>query len=373
MDSRIYWLGWQLLLPGAGKRVWKIIDHFGGPELAWQASETELLQVPKITSVMVEGLMWQRQKINLEKEVARLQKQQVDFITYADQDYPPPLKQIFDPPLVLFVRGSLKQLDYNHTVAMVGSRKPTDYGRTVARRLASELAEHGVSVVSGMARGIDTIAHRGVLSSHKGFTVAVLGCGADVVYPPENSKLLAEIVQKGAVITEFPLGSPPEAWHFPARNRIISGLSQLTIVVEAGPKSGALITADFALEQDRDVMVVPGDIYSDMSKGPLKLLKQGAKPVTGVADVLEELGLEEQRVKTLFDDQEVIASPKPKLSITEQTVWEELAVNPQHLEALLLKINSPSQEVIAALMFLEIKGLIKKMPGRMYAAVKSKR
>lgn len=363
LDSRLYWLGWQQLLPGIGKRVWKIIDHFGNPEEAWFASESALLTVPEISSTLVDGLVYQRAKINLDQEVERLHKHRVDFITYGDDCYPQCLKEIYDPPPVLFVRGNLNKFDFN-SAAIVGSRKATAYGRTAAHRLANELADYNITVVSGMARGVDTAAHRGSLDAN-GYTIAVLGCGLDVVYPPENSRIFEEIANKGAVISEFPLGSPPEAWHFPSRNRIISGLSKVVIVVEAAMKSGALITADLALSQGREVMVVPGSIYSKMSEGPLKLLKQGARPVTEIGDILDELG-----VNALIKNLESKIPTKLKLSIIEQKIYDVLMGEPLQLEELIIKIKSNPREVTSALMFLELKGLIKKMPGKMYAAVK---
>ncbi len=364
MSEKKYWLGWQLLLPGTGKRIWQIIDYFNGPENAWLAGEKDLLAVPNITPVMAEGLIWQRARINLDDELERLYKHKVEFVCFDDEVYPAPLREIFDPPPGLFVRGDLKKW-HECSAAVVGTRKPTAYGITAARRLSAELAENNVVVISGLARGIDTAAHSGCLEAD-GCTVAVLGCGADVVYPRENAKLFAEIVEKGAVVTEFPLGSPPEAWHFPSRNRIISGLSQVVVVVESAEKSGALITADLALEQGRDVMAVPGSIYSNMSKGPLKLLKQGAKPVTDVSDILDELGIER-----LFNESKRSNQPKMKLGLTEQTIYQKLSGDPMHLEELISQLKVPSQEVISALMFLEVKGLVKKLPGKMYAVVNS--
>ncbi|MTI82277.1 MAG: DNA-protecting protein DprA [Firmicutes bacterium] len=365
MDDRLYWLGWQLLMPGVGKRVWEIINYFNSPKAAWQAKERELLEVPGMTRVMAEGLISRKSKISFNKELERLQQHQVEFITYNDKSYPEMLKEIFDPPPVLFVRGSLDKLGYN--AALVGSRKATAYGRTVAQRFSGELAEHNVAVISGMARGIDSAAHRGALKDD-GYTVAVLGCGLDVVYPPENRKLMDEIIEKGAIITEFPLGSQPEPWHFPSRNRLISGISQVVVVVEGAQKSGAQITADLALEQGREVMAVPGSIYSKMSIGPLKLLKQGARPATSTADILEELGLESEN---LFKENADNSQPKYKLSKTEKLVYDVLKADPLHVEDMIQRLESPSQEIMAALMFLEVKGLIKKMPGKMYAAVKS--
>lgn len=364
MNDKKYWLGWQLLLPGSGKRVWQIIDHFDGPQNAWLAGEQELKAVPNITSVMAEGLVWQRSQIDLDAELDRLYRHKISFITFDDPLYPQPLREIYDPPPGLFVRGNLQKY-HEQAVAVVGTRKPTAYGITAARRLAGELAENNVIVVSGLARGIDTAAHSGCLEA-KGFTLAVLGCGLDVVYPRENAKLYQQIGEQGALITEFPLGSPPEAWHFPSRNRIISGLAKIVVVVEAAEKSGALITADLALEQGREVMAVPGSIFSSLSKGPLKLLKQGARPVTEVGDILDELGLE-----TLFAEPKAKSFGKLKLSLTEQKVYQALTGDPLHLEELILKVYAPSAEVVSALTFLEVKGLVKKLPGKMYAVINS--
>ncbi|MEG6615745.1 DNA-processing protein DprA [Peptococcaceae bacterium 1198_IL3148] len=363
LNNRLYWLAWQLMLPGSGKTVWQIIDHFGGVEPAWHAGEKAFKGVPGIKSSTIESIIYQRRRINLEQEVTRLEKHGVAFITFDDDNYPIMLKEIFDPPPVLFVRGQLNSLA-GTGVALVGSRKATAYGKTVAQRLAGELTVSGVNIISGMARGIDTAAHQGALAAG-GYTIAVLGCGLDVVYPRENKALMYEIIEHGAVITEFPLGSAPEPWHFPARNRIISGLSQGVVVVEAADKSGALITADFALEQGKEVMAVPGSIYSNMSKGSHKLLKQGAKLVTEAADILEELGLE-----VLFDNIELASSHGLKLSVTEQQIYNILQGDPLHLEDILRQVELSSQDVMAALMFLEVKKLVKKLPGKMYVATK---
>lgn len=364
MEKNMYWLGWQLIMPGVGRRVWDIINYFGSPEAAWYAGKKEFTKVPGIKPEAAEKIVQKRSRLNLEKELDYLYHHKVDFITYDDDNYPPALRDIFDPPPVLFVRGRLKEL--NNAVAVVGSRKATAYGRTAAQRLAGELAENGAAVVSGLARGIDSAAHRGALNAG-GYTAAVLGCGLDVVYPKENARLMAEIIEKGAVISEFPLGSPPESWHFPSRNRIISGLSQVVVVVEAAEKSGALITADLALEQGKEVMALPGSIYSKMSRGPLKLIKQGAKPVTAAEDILEELG-----IISAITGEQAGSQFKFKLSRTEQAVYDILSGDPLHIEELLQRLQLPSQEVMAALMFLEVKGLLKKMPGKMYAAVNSR-
>jgi len=245
-------------------------------------------------------------------------------------------------------------------VAVVGSRKPSPYGLLVAEKLAKDLAALGITVVSGMARGIDTAGHKGALAGG-GRTVAVLGCGPDVVYPRENKKLVDRIVENGAVISEYPLGTLPEPWHFPARNRIISGLSLGTVVVEAAEKSGALITADFALEQGRDVMAVPGNVVSPLSRGPHRLIRQGARLVEGAGDIIDEMGLER-----LFPVPEESSGGKYKMSAEEEALYRLLSLDPVPLDELIDRTGLPPQKVMAALMYLEIKGLTRQMPGKLY-------
>lgn len=359
MDQRLFWLGWQLILPGSGKLVWNIINHFGGVQAAWLANERALREVSGLPANTVDMIIKERNRINLAQQLEYLHKHNVEFYTIEDNLYPSELKNIYDPPPVLFVRGKLKPLD--HKVALVGARKATAYGSTAAERLSTELAQCGVAIVSGMARGIDTAAHRGALKAN-GDTVAVLGCGVDIVYPRENKRLMDEIIDTGAVISEFPLGSPPIAWHFPSRNRIISGLSKVVVVVEAAEKSGALITVDMALDQGKEVMAVPGSIYSNMSKGCLKLLKQGAKMVTETVDILEELGL-----NSLFSSNEHTGTIK--LNDVERRICQLLKQDPLHLDHLIQVLKLPSQQVLVALMYLELKGIVKKMPGKMYATV----
>ncbi|MCL0041481.1 DNA-processing protein DprA [Peptococcaceae bacterium] len=363
MRDRIYWLGWQLIFAGSPNHFWNIINYFGSAEDAWNARREDLLEVENITQHIADKIIAIRKTIDLDGEAECIYKHGVDFITYDDVCYPYLLKQIFDPPPVIFVKGNINSFKDN-AVAIVGSRNPTAYGITAAKRIAFELAEHDVCVVSGMARGIDAAAHSGALESKNGSTVAVLGCGVDIAYPRENACIMEEIVQKGAVISEFPLGTPPKAWRFPVRNRIISGLSKIVLIVEAGDKSGALITADIALEQGRDVMAVPGNIYSKMSKGPLKLIKQGAKPVTETADILEELGIE-----SLFAgiDDNVQTAGNLKLSELEQKILKVLSEQPCYVEDLFEAVQAPSQEILAAITFLEVKGIIKRSRGQMYS------
>lgn len=346
-------------MPERGKKLWSLLKHFGSPQAAWEASVKELAGVPGIDVEGPKSLAGRRAGIDPVKEAARLQYAGVNFICYDEPDYPENLLQIFDPPPVIFIRGSVKSLD-KLAVAVVGSRKPSPYGLLVAEKFAKDLAVLGITVISGMARGIDTAGHKGALAGG-GRTVAVLGCGLDVVYPRENKKLMDRIVDSGAVISEYPLGTPPEPWHFPARNRIISGLSLGTIVVEAAEKSGALITADFALEQGRDVMAVPGNIVSPLSRGPHRLIKQGARLVEGAGDIIDEMGLER-----LFPTRKENAGGKVKMSVEEEALYNLLSLEPVSLDELIDRTGFPPQKVLAALMYLEIKGLTRKMPGKLY-------
>lgn len=359
LEDRLYLLGWQCLMAEQGKKLWLLLKHFGSPRAAWEASVKELTGAPGIGANDPENLARRRAEFDPAEEAARLRCAGMKFICYNEPGYPENLLQIFDPPPVIFIKGSVKSLD-KLAIAVIGSRRPSPYGLLVAEKFARDLAALGVTVVSGMARGIDTAGHKGALSGG-GRTVAVLGCGLDVVYPRENKRLMDKIVDSGAVISEYPLGTPPEPWHFPARNRIISGLSLGTVVVEAAEKSGALITADFALEQGRDVMAVPGNVVSPLSRGPHKLIKQGARLVEGAGDIIDEMGLER-----LFPIQEEDAGGKVKMSVEEKALYNLLSLEPVSLDELIDRTGFLPQKVLAALAYLEIKGLTRQMPGKLY-------
>ncbi|WP_353928739.1 DNA-processing protein DprA [Desulfofundulus kuznetsovii] len=360
VDEKIYWMGWQYLLPGSAKRIWNLVERFGSPGAAWMASGEALVTRGGFEPQAAASLVRRRSELDLQEELARLREQNITYITFEDKDYPQLLRVIFDPPPGLFVRGTLPPPG-GQAVAVVGSRRPTPYGVAVAEKLGEELARAGVTVVSGMARGIDSAAHRGALAAG-GRTMAVLGCGVDVVYPRENKRLMEDIIEAGAVISEFPPGSPPEAWHFPVRNRIISGLSRATVVVEAAEKSGALITADLALDQGRDVMAVPGPVTSPQSRGPNQLIKQGARLVESVADVLEELG-----ITCLFPGKHLQSPVMPRLTAEEETVYGMLSGDPVPVDIIIENTGLAAQQVLSALMFLEVKGLVRQFPGRLYA------
>jgi len=359
LEDRIYWLGWQFLMPGTGKRLWSLVDYFGSPGVAWEAGARELAGAPGVGDEGPEGLARRRSRLDPAKEAAKLESRGITFICHTEPGYPENLLEVYDPPPVIFLRGRLKQAD-KLAVAMVGTRKPSPYGLVVAEKMAGDLAAVGVTLVSGMARGIDTAAHKGALAGG-GRTIAVLGCGPDVVYPRENRLLMERIAASGAVISEFPPGSPPEAWHFPIRNRIISGISRGTVVVEAAEKSGALITADFALEQGRDVMAVPGNIVNPLSRGPHRLIKQGARLVEGAGDILDEMGLDK-----LFPVPETGGQGAVKMSEDEKSLYGLLSLEPVSMDELIEKSGMSPQKVMAALMYLELKGMVRQMPGRFY-------
>lgn len=358
-NEKLYWLAWQLLMPGSASKLWSVIKYFGSPKEAWNAQDKELVPVLESKPNTARDILQRKSGIEPDKELEKLKDNNIEFICYDDLDYPDSLRTIFDPPLGLFVRGRLNLK--TPAVALVGSRKATVYGKKVAGQLGRDLARAGISIISGMARGVDTAAHTGAMQSG-GYTVAVLGCGVDVIYPPENSKVMQEIISTGAVISEFPPGSAPEAWHFPVRNRIISGLSRCVVVVEAAERSGALITADIALEQGREVAAVPGNISSHMSKGANKLIKQGAKLVESAADILEEIG-----VFTLFPGEDAAENnTKINLSSDESKIFNLLGSDPVHLDEVINRSGFPPGEVLSLLMYLELKGKVKQLPGKMF-------
>jgi len=360
-SKKVYWLAWHMVLAGQARRFWEIIDHFGDPARAWSAPDEDFGTL----SGMLVGhrceTLDRRHNTDLDRVAAFLDcgDKQMSLLFYTDEGYPEQLKNIYDPPPVLYTRGDRNSLR-EVAVALVGSRRATPYGLSVAENLARELAAAGVGVVSGMARGIDTAAHRGALKGG-GKTVAVLGCGLDVAYPRENAGLAKEIASNGAVISEFPPGSQPEAWHFPVRNRIISGLSKIVVVVEATEKSGALITANVALEQGRDVMAVPGQITAPNSRGANNLIKQGAAVVLGTGDITAELGM-----GVLFTPQTVDNAGRLQMNDDETLLSRFIEYEPVAVEMLVQKTGLPAGRVLTALMYLEMKGLVRQMPGRLY-------
>jgi DNA processing protein len=352
-----------LSIPGIGPhRIRKLVNHFGSPEAVLKANIKDLMRVDTIDQKTARGIL---QKVNrrfAEKQLVQIDRYRISCIRYWDPEYPENLKRIYDPPVLLFVKGKLTQSDRHH-IAVVGMRSPSEYGRWIAEKLGQELAQQGIVVVSGMARGIDTRAHYGVLKA-SGTTLAVLGCGVDVVYPPENRRLYERIMETGAVLSEFPMGAEPAGGHFPRRNRIISGLSLGTVVVEAGERSGALITAYMALEQGREVFAIPGSIRSSKSRGTHKLLKEGAKLVECVDDILVEIP---GWVKESEDGKQGTPSNVVHhLSSEEQKLWQVLTDAPLHIDQIAIEANVTTPEALAVLLSMELKNCVKQLSGMMF-------
>lgn len=287
MSGLAYWLALSAVRGVGSRRFQSLLDAFGSPEAAWHASEVSLAAARGVGPAAAAAVVDARRTLEPARLLARVQQSGSEALTWLDPRYPEVLRMIYDPPPVLYVQGKVSAL--SRAVAVVGSRKASAYGLEVAAGLAYGLAAAGVTVVSGLARGIDGAAHEGALAAG-GVTWAVLGCGLDRVYPPEHRPLGGAIRREGLLLAEVPPGTPPQGENFPARNRIISGLSQAVVVVEAGARSGALITAEAALEQGREVMAVPGPVTDSRSAGANRLLKDGALLVEGAADVLQALG-----------------------------------------------------------------------------------
>ena len=343
------------MAPGVGSVLFKrLVEAFGSPEGVFRAKTKDLERVEGIGLKVVGALRKFHWKDQVDKELQSAERVGARLVPWDDKEYPPVLKQIYDPPPLLYVLGALTPQDQK-AVAVVGSRYPTTYGEMFAERMAMGLSQRGVTVVSGLARGVDSAAHRGALAAG-GRTIGVLGCGIDLIYPPENKNLFTEVEAKGAVISEFPLGTPPEKDHFPIRNRVISGMSLGVVVVEATLRSGSLITARFALDQGRDVFAAPGNADSARSAGTNRLIREGAKLVTRAEDVLEEFPL-------LSLPEPQAQPPKPRLTEEEARVFAALGTQAMHIDQVAVQSAFPSARVSAILLSLELAGRIRQLPG----------
>jgi DNA processing protein len=357
------------MIDGVGPiRVRALLDRFGTPEAILTAPRGELIQVEGVGDDVARCITGWRGDIDLDGELTRIEKSGVRVVTRDDPEYPKNLREIYDPPLVLYAKGTLLESE-RMAIAVVGSRRTTLYGQEMARKLAFQLARVGVTVVSGLARGIDTEAHRGALQA-KGRTVAAIGCGIDTVYPPENKKLADQIVERGgAVVTEFPFGVKPDKQNFPMRNRIISGWSLGVIVVEANLKSGALITAAQASEQGRQVFAVPGRADSVLSRGTNRLIQDGAKLTEDVEDVLSEfeylLPCKAGETRTGVVEAGGIKPALP-LSETEAQVMAHIGSEETAIDDIIRGSGLTSAAVSATLLALEMKRIIRQLPGKQY-------
>ena len=365
MESVKYWVALNMVL-GVGKTLFhRLVGALGSPEKVFGASPAELMGVEGIgkkTAAEIKGFNVDAQ---VEREFRLAEKLEIRILTVESPEFPSLLREIYDPPPIIYCRGI--PLDrFAVPLAVVGTRVPSAYGKMATERICDALASRGITVVSGFARGIDTLAHNSALKAG-GMTAAVFGCGLNHTYPPENSKLKDKILQNGAIISEFPISAGPERNNFPARNRIISGMSHGSIIVEAGEKSGALITAQFALEQGREVFSVPGNIFSPNSRGTNRLIKTGAKLIDGLDAIIEELPLAAQA--KLRDKSSASPVEKQSLSEKEKMVISLLSFEERHIDSLIESSRLSPAEVSATLVQLELRGLVRQMEGKRFVSV----
>jgi DNA processing protein len=356
-----YWIALSRIDGIGPSKTLRLFERFDSLEQAWQATPLEL-QGAGLVLKSAQAVARARQTMDVAAELPKLDAAGVQAITWEDNRYPKLLRHIANPPAVLYMRGELRPED-ELAVAVVGTRLPSPYGRQVAQKLAGELAAKGVTIASGLARGIDAEAHRAAIAAG-GRTMAVLGSGLDVMYPREHAGLARDVAQHGAVLSDYPLGTKPDAVHFPARNRIVSGLSLGTIVIEAGDTSGALITARFAGEQGRDVFAVPGSIFSKQSLGVHRLLQDGAKLVATVQDVLDELNL--GLVAHQLEMPVTAAAPADPV---EAALLASLSSEPRHIDEVARVVELPVSRVSSALTLMELKGLVRQVGALSYVSI----
>ncbi len=358
-----YWVGFSLI-PGIGRvRFTQLENYFGSLENAWKATRADLKQAG-LDSNSINAITACQPKISLEAEMEKLDRYGIKVLTWHDPDYPSRLKEIYDYPPILYIRGSLLPED-EWCLAVVGTRRATVYGRQVTEEIVADLAQSKITIVSGLAKGIDTVAHHTALEAG-GRTISVFACGLDIVYPSENASLARSIIQQGALISEYPLGIKPRADNFPRRNRIMSGLSLGVLVTEAGETSGAMITARLALEQNREVFAIPGSILSPASSGTNRLIQEGAKLVRNHTDILEELNL--TAVAHQMEIREVIPA-----SDTESLLLKQLRAEPTHIDEVCRSSGLPISTVSSTLAMMELKGMVKQVGTMSYVLAREAR
>jgi len=358
-----YWVGFSLV-PGIGRvKLAQLESYFANLENAWKAGPGDLKHAG-LDGNSIRAITSYRPQISLEAEMEKINRHGVKVLTYHDSDYPSRLKEIYDYPPILYVRGSLLPED-EWCLSVVGTRRATVYGRQVAEEIAADLAQSKITIVSGLAKGIDTVAHRSALDAG-GRSIAICGCGLDIVYPAENAELARRLIQQGALISEYPLGTRPRAENFPRRNRILSGISLGVLVVEAGNNSGAMITAHLALEQNREIFAIPGSILSPVSKGANHLIQEGAKLVCDYTDILEELNL--TTVARQMEMKEIIPA-----SETESALLKELSAEPTHIDEVCRSSGLPTSMVSSTLAMMELKGLVKQTGAMSYVLAREVR
>ncbi len=357
-DRAKYWVGFHHVPFIGPVRIRRLVQQFGDLENAWVAQPNELRSV--LDDRAIQSLEKVRRELALDREMEKIEQLGITVLTIDDDDYPRLLREIPAPPPVLFVNGSLTEAD-KVSIAIVGTRRATSYGREMARRIATELAEAGVTVVSGLARGIDSAAHQAAIDAG-GRTIAVMASGVNVIYPAEHRQLAERISNQGALVSDYEPGRKPDAVNFPARNRIISGMTLGTVIVEAPTRSGALITTDFAADQGREVFVVPGNVLSSASEGSNRLLRDGARAVTSAADILDDLELGRRR------EQIAIQTAFP-VSDAERRILALLTAEPQHIDEIIVAANLTISEGAALLTQMELQGFVRNLGAQHYARV----
>jgi DNA processing protein len=358
-----YWVSYSKI-PGIGRvKTALLLEHFHSMKNAWSASASELREAG-LDSKSISSIVNSRPRIVPDAEMEKMDKYKVKAVIYTSPDYPQRLKEIYDYPPILYIRGTIKPED-DYCLAIVGTRRATVYGRQVTEDIVEDLVRSNITIVSGLAKGIDSIAHRTALDMN-GRTIAVFASGLDIVYPAENARLAGAIIEQGALISEYPLGTKPKAEHFPRRNRIMSGISPGVLVVEAGERSGALITAEQALSQNREVFAIPGSILSPASKGTNWLLQQGAKLVRNHVDILEELNLavvaQQLEMKELLPTNEM-----------ESRLFKNLGAEPTHIDEICRQSGLDVSAVSSTLTMMELKGMIKQIGYMNYIVSKDMR
>lgn len=360
MDPKAYWVGFNLVKGIGAVRLRGLLDYFGSLEIAWQAPADRLREAG-LPARALENFLRVRKDCSLEMIWRSIQKRDIQVITWEDECYPSRLKEIDQPPPVLYIRGALLPED-EWAVAVVGTRRITPYGWQVADELATFLAQRGITVVSGLARGVDRAAHEAALKAG-GRTLAILGSGVDRIYPPEHLKLAERMMTQGAVISDYPPGTQPESANFPPRNRIISGLARAVVVVEAGEESGALITATFAAEQGREVFAVPGSIYAPQSKGPNRLIRDGAHPLIQFDEILDVLSMEKAQE---FKAARISLPGDP----VEARLLQILGPESQQVDEICALSGLPIEQVSATLTVMELKGMVRQTGGMNFSLVR---
>ena len=358
-------------VPGVGaNRLRALVNHFQDPALVFNATPRQLVAVEGIerrTALSIVGFFRgngpSAAKRFAADQIARTSKLNGRIVTFWDRDYPAGLRRIFDPPTLLFLKGTLSEADAS-SIALVGTRDPTAYGTQMAERFASELARLGLPVVSGLARGIDTVAHAAALKA-RGRTIAVIGSGIDIIYPPENKPLAERLAIDGAIVSEYVVGTKPDACNFPRRNRIISGIALATVVVETGIDGGAMITASTALDQNREIFAIPSPVTDKRKSGANQLIKEGRAMLTeSVDDIIAELA---PRLKGVVSPRGAIpAEPPPDLTLFERQVLDVMTEAPVHIDTLADRANLATTDTLVHLLSLEFKGVVRQLPGKMF-------